>query len=69
MNSAAGLMLPKLTRLLMAGIVGLLLTGSSVVAGDQLKIKFIGMHGDRAKISVDRRIELVKPGASIKRDG
>ena len=67
MNSAVRFMLPKLIVLLLAGIVGPSLTGSLVVAGDQLKIKFIGMHGDRAKISVDRRIELVKPGASVKK--
>ena len=67
MNSAARLMLPQLTRLLLAGIVGLLLTGSAVVASVQLKIKFVGMHGDRAKFSVDRGIELVKSGATVKK--
>lgn len=67
MNRAGHLILHKLTVLVVAGVVGGWLTGASVAAADQLKIKFIGMHGDKAKVSVNRRIELLKPGGTVKK--
>ncbi len=52
---------------MLVGIAGLWLTGSSSAAADQLKIKFIGLHGEKAKVSVDRRLHLLKPSETVKK--
>ena len=45
---------------------GLWLVCQTVVAADEPKVRFVGMHGEKAKLSVNRRAYLLKPGDVVK---